>query len=314
MCSDSKVLGALRQLLSADDAEWALESTSSQLSRDHLERLRAWGFRRLHVGVQTFDDPLRKAIGRREDAAVVLDKIGLALGMGFVVSVDLIYGLPGQALRGFVRDVETAVAAGADGCSLYHLNASRRNRAFVTADRPALSDYLFFQVGEQLLRAHGYRKNHFAHFARPRDRNLYYTHVVRGEDLIALGTSADGSVGDYLYRHPPLGRYVGGTTVARPALDGGLRESAAAVAVRPASAALMSGTVDMARLGAVGAAHLVPRWLDLGMAAADGEPGRYTLTATGSWFLSELLRELTAAVGPGSEAGGGRRPLHVNGA
>ena len=143
------------------------------------------------IGAAVADGVL--TIGRREDTRTVLDKLQLALDRGFIVSIDLIYGLPGQTLSGFVHDIETAISAGLDGCSLYHLNASARNRTFISThaadQRSALTDYLFFQVGEQVLRARGYRKNHFAHFARPRDRNLYYTHVVRNEDLIALGTS-----------------------------------------------------------------------------------------------------------------------------
>jgi hypothetical protein len=47
------------------DTEWALESTSRLLTKDHLQQLREWGFRRLHCGVQTLEEPLRRRIGRK---------------------------------------------------------------------------------------------------------------------------------------------------------------------------------------------------------------------------------------------------------
>jgi coproporphyrinogen III oxidase-like Fe-S oxidoreductase/sulfatase maturation enzyme AslB (radical SAM superfamily) len=297
----SRLLAALKDTLHiTPSTELALESTTTQICPEHLQQLREWGFRRLHVGVQTYHDDLRKLIGRRENAQTVRQKLEQAIDAGFIVSVDLVYGLPGQTLDDFSRDVETTIAAKVDGCSLYHLNSGARNRTFIAThaadNREPITDYLFFQVGEQLLRAGGYRKNHFAHFARPRDRNLYYTHVVRNEDLIALGASADGAIGGYVYRHPTLGAYVNATTSDRPALEGGLREAPWAMKARPASAALMAGEIDPSRLQQLNATGLFQRWLELDMLEPAESSGAFVLTANGSWFLSELLAELNELV------------------
>ena len=92
--------------------EWALESTTSELSDEMLSRLDALGFTRLHVGVQSLEDAVRRNINRREPAAVVLNKIAKAVAMGWVASVDVIVGLPGQSLAGLLNDIKSLAAAG----------------------------------------------------------------------------------------------------------------------------------------------------------------------------------------------------------
>ena len=279
----TRILEACRRCLGTTPrTEWALESTSSPLTGEYLEQLHQWGFTRLHVGVQTLEEAVRTTIGRREPARAVAEKLARALERGFVVSVDVVYGLPGQTLAGLLASLERLVALGVDGFSLYQLQISDRNRRFlehqgITA-QDARRDYELFQAADQCLTRAGYRKNHFVHYARPRDTNLYYTHLVRGEDLLALGPTADGVFGAYHYRHPELREYVGGPA---PALEGGVLENALEQRTRPAVAALMAGSL----------ADGMPaeRWLERGLIqrSADG----FSLTASGSWFLGEMLNE-----------------------
>jgi coproporphyrinogen III oxidase-like Fe-S oxidoreductase len=168
------------------------------------------------------------------------------------------------------------------------LQISKRNQRFlerqgITA-QDAARDYELFLAADERLVSAGYRKNHFVHYARPRDTNLYYTHLVRGEDLLALGPTADGVFGAYHYRHPEYSEYVGG---AAPALEGGVLENALEQRIRPLVAALMAGSVTDAMP--------VERWLERGLIQqrADG----FSLTATGSWFLGEMLGEVKDIAG-----------------
>ncbi|MFM7842970.1 MAG: coproporphyrinogen-III oxidase family protein [Planctomycetota bacterium] len=276
--------------------EWALESTTSQLSPENLQHLKTLGFTRLHIGVQSLDQRIRKIIGRQEPTEQVLQKIVLALDYGFVVTSDLIFGLPGQKQESFIHDIQQLIDLGIDGCSLYHLNESLRNQTFLNqvsgSFESPFQNYLSFHIGEQLLRVHGYEKTHFAHFSRPRDRNLYYRHVVRNEDLLALGTTADGSFGDYSYRHPPLAEYQNLLQQRQMPLQGGLRESVTAIVTRPLSASLMAGYATLTTFQNLNADSLRIRWLDYGLIEESNVKDRYVLTANGSWYLSHLLTEL----------------------
>jgi oxygen-independent coproporphyrinogen-3 oxidase len=280
----TRILEACRRSLGTTPrTEWALESTSSPLTGEYLEQLHQWGFTRLHVGVQTLEEAVRKTIGRREPARAVAEKLARALECGFVVSVDVVYGLPGQTLAGLLASLERLVELGVDGFSLYQLQISGRNRRFlerqgITA-QDAARDYELFQAADQYLTRAGYRKNHFVHYARPRDTNLYYTHLVRGEDLLALGPTADGVFGAYHYRHPELRQYVGGPA---PVLEGGVLENALEQKVRPVVAALMAGSLPDGMPA--------ERWLERGLIQRSA--GGFSLTASGSWFLGEMLNEV----------------------
>jgi oxygen-independent coproporphyrinogen-3 oxidase len=283
-----------RTLVPGGGVEWALETTSTQLTDKHRSELFAWGFRRLHVGVQTLEEPLRQEIGRKESATEVLNKLARAKDDGFIVSVDLIYGLPGQTVSGFCSDLERLADCGVHGFSVYQLNSTSRNRRFAdkhnTAGRDPFRDYLFFQLAEQLLRQYGYKKNHFAHFARTEDRNLYYTHARRGEDLLALGTTADGILGDFRYRHPEMRQYLRNNGPARPALEGGVWENSRERSLRPITAGLMSGEIEQSLLLKVAPSGLPGLWLDAGL--IEEKAGKFNLLANGSWFIGEMLAQL----------------------
>jgi oxygen-independent coproporphyrinogen-3 oxidase len=275
--------------------EWALETTTSQLDDEYVANLQRWGFSRLHVGIQSLNDDTRKLIGRRESAAVALGKLRRLLEKGLVVTIDLIYGLPGQLPADFIHDLETLIDLGVDGCSLYHLNVSPRNQAFYnqtsSQSGSAFEHYLYFQLGEAVLTARGYKKTHFAHFSRERDKNLYYTHAVRGEDLLALGTLADGSFGSYCYRHAPISDYVSAADGQLAPLEGGL-EDRESPRLRAIMSSLLAGSVEPDNFAKVGAHLLRDQWIQSGMLTYDAGRQADVLTANGSWFLSRLLCQL----------------------
>ena len=281
--------------------EWALESTSSELTDEMFSSLDALGFTRLHIGVQSLEDHVRRIIDRREPAAIVLDKIARAVEMGWVVSVDLILGLPGQTPEGALDDVEALEAAGVDGFSLYELQLSSRNRNFAQqhglVDRSRLLNYFLLQGVSRLLASLGYRKTLFNHFARQRDTNLYFTFPGRGEDCLALGAIADGVFGDYHYRHPEYKPYRQSVSEAFPGLQGGLRRSALENCLFPLEIALLSASISPELfadvLGKDRSETLLRRWREAALVEEDSLSSRLRLTANGSWFTSKMMAELS---------------------
>jgi oxygen-independent coproporphyrinogen-3 oxidase len=263
------------------ETEWALETTGTLMTDEHLNQLREWGFSRLHTGVQTLDDHLRKIIGRRQATRVVLKRLSRALDMGFVVSADIVYGLPGQTIDGLENTIKRLMDIDLHGVSLYRLNLSRRNHWFFKnfkAFRPdAVYDFVLFQIGDQLLTRAGYRKNHFVHFARPKDRNLYFTHAQRGEDLLALGATADGKISHYHYRHPGYAKYVKGIDADIPVLEGGVWEIPQERKLQPVTAALMGGGITLSEIRDLNAEPLLDD---------------FRLTANGSWLVNDMISEL----------------------
>ncbi len=280
------------------ETEWALESTTSLLEDSHLDWLSSLGFRRLHVGVQTLDDPLRKTIGRKEDSGKVMLRLDRAVKRGFTVSADLIYGLPGQKVESWISDIRTLIRVPLHGLSLYQLNVSDRNTRFLRRSGfngpNHLLNYLLFQVAEQTLLEAAYEKRFFNHFSRVEDRNLYSLHASRGEDLLAFGPTADGVSGDLIFRHCDWDDYL---SAELPALEGGMIRSHRERLVHPWSVALMSGRIRPRALGTQPFAEsLLDRWLRHGLLTAVPLSEDYRLTANGSWFISRMIDEVRAAI------------------
>lgn len=278
--------------------EWALEATASSLTSGMIATLDGLGFRRLHVGVQTLEDPVRLAIGRRGSASDVLARIDAALATGWVLSVDLLCGLPGQTVGGFIEGIETLVRAGVDGFSLYELLIYRQNRRWAESygltTRTHVANYLMFLAGAGVLESRGYDKNLFNHWAGTRDANVYFTFPTRGEDCLALGAIADGVFGDYHYRHPRYAPYLQAAVSGSPGLEGGLRRTVRENAVRPLVTALLSGHIEAAQAGEFvtgDGTSLVDKWR--ANAFLEPEPGGgLRLTPSGAWFTGNLIAEV----------------------
>ena len=211
-----RVTRALRSALAVDEhTEWAIETTARSLDADSMAALERLGFARIHVGVQSLQADARRILGRRGSAEMVLDRITACVARGWIVSADLLYGLPGQTADHVREDIARLASAGADGVSLYHLNHGSHNYPFMVrsglverGEECLFEDFQLFAQAAAYLESLGYARNHVTHFARGRDRSLYSRHALRGEDLLALGSSADGVFGARFYRHHELGGYL----------------------------------------------------------------------------------------------------------
>lgn len=106
----------------SEDCERAIEANPDDIDRDLLQSLRALGFNRLSVGVQSLNDERLRFLGRRHDAASALMAIKLAKEAGFPkVGLDLMYALPGQRLPEWRQELREALELGIDHLSAYEL-------------------------------------------------------------------------------------------------------------------------------------------------------------------------------------------------
>lgn len=282
--------------------EWALESTVAGMTPNTFAALHELGFRRLHVGAQSVEDDVRRAIGRRSTAAELFGCLQRGRELGWVVSVDLICGLPGQTAGRFVAGIETLAGHGVNGFSLYELLIYPQNQRWATAaglyPRRHGANFALFLMGAQRLEGLGYRRNLFNHWADAADDNRYFTFPMRDEDCLAVGAIADGLFGDYHFRHPRYAAYLRGGD-GQPALEGGLRRTARESALRPLAATLLAGHVAAGpwanhHLSDGHLARLFDRWQAAGLIERQDADG-WNLTGSGSWFVGNMIRELSDA-------------------
>ena len=102
--------------------EFTIEANPGTLTVDKLRLMKAAGVNRLSIGVQSLDDDCLKSIGRIHTAREAVESVRLAQEKGFDnISIDLMYGLPGQTMETLKASVEKALTLDVQHISIYGL-------------------------------------------------------------------------------------------------------------------------------------------------------------------------------------------------
>jgi putative oxygen-independent coproporphyrinogen III oxidase len=106
----------------ADDAEVTTEANPDSVTPESLQRLREGGFTRVSFGMQSAVPHVLKVLDRTHDPERVPSVVGWAREAGFdQVSLDLIYGTPGESAQDWQRSLDAALACSPDHVSAYSL-------------------------------------------------------------------------------------------------------------------------------------------------------------------------------------------------
>lgn len=90
-------------------SELTVECNPDDITSHYVTALRASGVNRTSMGVQTFNDDLLRFLGRRHTAGQAIQAVNTCLDAGIEnISIDLMYGLPGQTLQIQQNDLRTA--------------------------------------------------------------------------------------------------------------------------------------------------------------------------------------------------------------
>ncbi|HXY38360.1 MAG TPA: coproporphyrinogen-III oxidase family protein, partial [Vicinamibacteria bacterium] len=195
----ARVVEACRAHLPIKPSAWVfLEVNPEDVTAEACAAWRRLGARTLSLGVQSFCDEALVFLGRRHRAQEARLAVETALAAGFhTVSVDLIFGLPGQTPEAWRRDLAAAVALSPNHVSCYQLTIHERTRFGVAAKRGQLSEMpeaeqaALFELTHRLLSDAGYVAYEVSNFARTRDHESrhnrkYWDHTP----YLGLGPSA----------------------------------------------------------------------------------------------------------------------------
>lgn len=113
------------------DAEITVEANPDDLSDDYIRMLAKLPVNRLSIGIQSFDDDELKFLSRRHSSRQAIDAVRKCQEQGFRnISIDLMYGLPGQSLELWERNLDQAIALGTQHISAYHLIYEEKTRMY----------------------------------------------------------------------------------------------------------------------------------------------------------------------------------------
>jgi oxygen-independent coproporphyrinogen-3 oxidase len=202
-------------------SELTIEANPETVTPELARTLRRAGVSRVSLGAQSFQARLLEVLERRATPDVVRSAFYHLRDAQFDnMSLDLIYGIPGQSAADLERDLEAALALQPEHLSLYELEAkpgTRFTRAHgdeLGRQAEAMEGYLERVV--EVLRSAGYRWYETANFcleaSRAGGRDLRSRHNLaywRGRDYLGLGIGAVSTVGDRRWRNAPrLGPYL----------------------------------------------------------------------------------------------------------
>ncbi len=315
----------------ADDAEVSLEvnpedidTTVAAVDVDVARGLKAAGFTRVSVGLQSFQDPILTWLGRAHDGDGGRRAVAALVDAGLDVGVDLIVGVPGEGAARVDRDIEAAAALGVVHLSTYLLTVEPGTPLVQLIKRGARDDVdddvqagTYERVAGVALE-HGFAQYEVSSFARPghssRHNRLYWQ---RG-DYLGLGPGAHSfhvdDSGRAVRRHSSARLNTWSAAIEagfdaendveelerahayREAVAFGLRDLGAGVSL-PRLAALhqlrADDVDDKSVINAVDAALAAAIAVgDVVGGDADGDGPVYRLTAVGARFADRVARDV----------------------
>lgn len=195
----ARSLRTIETHLALIDGAWIfLEANPEDASGERLTAWRELGVRTLSLGVQSFEDAALVFLGRRHDGEQARRSVRLAREAGFhTVSIDLIYGLPGQSPAEWRRDLEEAVRLAPDHISCYQLTIheatyfGRQKARGLFQEISEEQQAELFELTHRFLADAGYSGYEVSNFARSaehesRHNRKYWDHTP----YLGLGPSA----------------------------------------------------------------------------------------------------------------------------
>lgn len=179
------------------ETECTIECNPDDITAEYAHGLRQIGFNRVSLGMQTFDDRLLKFIHRRHNAAKAIQSVVLLRDAGFEnISLDLMYGLPGQTLETWAHDIDTALSLGVKHISCYCLtfeedtplyNMRAKGEVEEIDDETAL---IMYNMLIDKLQEAGFEHYEISNFALPGFRSRHNSAYWRGIPYLGIGAGA----------------------------------------------------------------------------------------------------------------------------
>ena len=195
------ILTAIRRSFDVDtQAEITFEANPDSVSDQLLKRLKAEGFNRVSLGIQSDDDDMLEKLNRPHNYPQAVNAYQRIRKAGYKnVSVDLIYGLPEQKVGSFISTLETVLDLVPEHVSLYGLEVhpgtpmENFERMGLIPDEDTFADMYLGAV--KFLESRGYRQYEISNFSR---KGLYSRHNMKywtGGEYLGFGPSAASDFG-----------------------------------------------------------------------------------------------------------------------
>ena len=183
--------------LNSQFEEITLEANPDDLTEEYIQGLRTLPFNRVSLGIQSFHDRTLRLVGRRHTAQEAIDAVHRLQRHGLTnISIDLIYGLPGETLDDWAYSLDQAIALSVKHISAYHLTYEEGTRLWRMQVQGLASPIdeeqsvkSFELLREKLLGA-GYEHYEISNFALPDYHSRHNSSYWQSTPYIGLGPGA----------------------------------------------------------------------------------------------------------------------------
>lgn len=206
--------------------EWTIEMNPATVAADKAALLKRRGVNRISMGVQSWDDTVLRSLGRTHDSEKAEESFGILRSAGFEnISIDLIFGVPGQSLESWRSSLERSLRLAPEHLSAYGLTYEedteffqRLGRGEMAPDEGLEADQ--FELTSELMGKAGYTQYEVSNYGLPGKESLHNSAYWRGSDYLGLGPSAFSTVGSKRWRNiRETGIYTETTNSGQTAVD-----------------------------------------------------------------------------------------------
>ncbi len=177
--------------------EITLEANPDDLSRQYIQELSKTPVNRISIGIQSFSDADLKRMNRRHTASQAINAVKMCQNAGLDnISLDLIYGLPGQTLEQWKKNLQIAVELQVPHISAYHLTYEKGTEFFrqwkqgaIFPAEESLSEAMFRTL-RNTLKENGFHPYEISNFAKPGMESKHNSSYWNDIPYIGLGPSA----------------------------------------------------------------------------------------------------------------------------
>lgn len=178
-------------------AEITVEANPDDLTDGYVEMLSRLPVNRLSIGIQSFNDSELQFLSRRHSARQAIDAVQRCRQYGFEnISIDLMYGLPGQTTEIWQHNLEQAIALDVPHISSYHLIYEEKTRMYVLLQAGKIvpveeetSTAMFAMLIDRLT-SHGYIHYEISAFGREGYFSLHNSSYWKNKKYLGLGPAA----------------------------------------------------------------------------------------------------------------------------
>ena len=195
-----RILGfivSLEQIENPEKLEITIEANPDDLTEEYVKEINTLPINRVSMGIQSFHDRTLRLVGRRHTAGEAIEAVRRLQRVGITnISIDLIYGLPGESLDDWSHSLDQAIALGVKHISAYHLTYEEGTRLWRMKEQGLVlpideeQSIRSFELLREKLLAAGYEHYEISNFALPGYHSRHNSSYWQDVPYIGVGPGA----------------------------------------------------------------------------------------------------------------------------